>query len=327
MRYRSGKKLLNPNEDKYDAMINYACALEMIDEDLTLLLFALTKAAQKFGGRNKSEHWNMLVNLVGKEKVFLNYARKLIDLSRKDEIERILQCAMQLQKIMGPGDSSDILSFVDRHRHLIIALFPSGSAFWIKIPFAARKAVLRCFADLVQNNYFAVRLVGNAANGMLPTISKLAKYGKCISITLATIPIIYEVYRSVSLWWNGDISGKRAAQNIIDASVVAAGSIGGAAVGSYFGPVGALVGAMFGGLAGNLLKKLTQIFDLPKTEALEKAYQYLGVHHRASDAEVSEAYRKRLLIDHPDKGGSNEAFYKLQTYMAIIQAARGKKAD
>uniref|UniRef100_A0A914YL88 J domain-containing protein n=1 Tax=Panagrolaimus superbus TaxID=310955 RepID=A0A914YL88_9BILA len=212
---------------------------------------------------------------------------------------------------MVPSDENKVLSFVDKNRHWIAALFASDSALWIEISDIAKQAVYKFFADLIQN-LKTIHIVANAEKEMLQRMSMLAKAGKL---------------------WNNEISGERAAQNISDAFIILGSSVVGATalvtVGNvlgYLNPLGwAAAGAALGGFGGIWLTHLTQIFDLPKTEAVEKAYKYLDIHHRASDAEVAAAFRKRLLIDHPDKGGSKEAFCKLQACMALIRISRGEK--
>ena len=59
--------------------------------------------------------------------------------------------------------------------------------------------------------------------------------------------------------------------------------------------------------------------------ALEHAYNYLGITHKASNDEVNKAYKKLCLELHPDKeGGDEEEFKKLQIYISIISVARGE---
>lgn len=112
-------------------------------------------------------------------------------------------------------------------------------------------------------------------------------------------------------WWNGEISGKRCAKNCIDAAftitVGAAGGLGGGLFGALVGPVGFFAGGIIGGYisskaAETMVDWLTQkIFSLPKDEATEKAYNYLGVKMSASNDEVNFAFRKLCLEHHPDK--------------------------
>lgn len=78
-------------------------------------------------------------------------------------------------------------------------------------------------------------------------------------------------------------------------------------------------------LVETLVKCLTDyFFDLAKDVAVEKAYSFLKMKHRCTNLEVNEAYKKLLLVYHPDKGGSKEKFCQLQASLAIISKARGE---
>lgn len=62
----------------------------------------------------------------------------------------------------------------------------------------------------------------------------------------------------------------------------------------------------FGGFYGG--------FDDPEEKPVDKDYPYsvFGLKKSASDDDVKKAYRKSVLKAHPDKGGSNETFRKIQ---------------
>ena len=63
-------------------------------------------------------------------------------------------------------------------------------------------------------------------------------------------------------------------------------------------PVCSAIGGMIGGLTGfqtgrYLMERITSsILDLPKTEAIEKAYNFMGVHHSADNSELNKAFRR-----------------------------------
>ena len=149
---------------------------------------------------------------------------------------------------------------------------------------------------------------------------------------------------SIKRWWRGEISGKRCAKNVIDAGLLyvttSAGTCAGAGLGALIGtpggPVGNILGAVIGGatgLAGGwVMGKVTQgciqkftckVFDLPKTAALDKAYNFFGLRHDATNADIRETYRRLALVYHPDKGGNEKDFVKLKIFYDIIRAARG----
>ena len=137
------------------------------------------------------------------------------------------------------------------------------------------------------------------------------------------------VFSSIKRWWKGEISGKRCAKNVIDATLLyvsswAGGAGLGALIGMVGGPVGAAVGSAVGGAAGLVggwaAGKVTQgpiqrftckIFDLPKTEALDKAYEFFGLRHNATNAEIKERWNSLVRVYHLDRGGKDENFHKL----------------
>lgn len=57
-------------------------------------------------------------------------------------------------------------------------------------------------------------------------------------------------------------------------------------------------------------------WDIPEgtEETLDENYPYnvFGLKKSASNEDVKKAYRKKILKSHPDKGGSNELFRKIQ---------------
>ncbi|XP_060599855.1 uncharacterized protein LOC132753408 isoform X2 [Ruditapes philippinarum] len=181
----------------------------------------------------------------------------------------------------------------------------------------------------------------------------LALYeGKAITFARKTQPVVRVAFEKVYLaanvimnikrWWKGEITGVRCAKNIIDCGVRVAAGIGGgiggeiigASVGSFFGPVGIGFGMVVGAIAGGMLAattaeslcdRLTQwMFGLPKSEALEKAYTFLGTSCNDSNSVVNSHYRRLALLYHPDKGGDAEKWTRLQYSMAIIKEARGE---
>ena len=101
-------------------------------------------------------------------------------------------------------------------------------------------------------------------------------------------------------------------------------------MGSLAGPVGTLAGGIIGGIISSavinsLIDKLTQsLFVIPKSEALENAYNFFGVKATASNDEINTAYRKLCLKHHPDKGGKPEDFHFVQVNMGVIKVARGE---
>uniref|UniRef100_A0A914W1C7 J domain-containing protein n=1 Tax=Plectus sambesii TaxID=2011161 RepID=A0A914W1C7_9BILA len=173
--------------------------------------------------------------------------------------------------------------------------------------------------------------VSNASNAVQVDNS----FGHGVAMAIVAVYLTYKAMYNIRRWWKDNISGKRVAKNIIDSctTLVAGygGSTAGATAGSFFGPTGTLIGSVIGGLAGSsggglLINMLTQeLFDIPKDEALENAYNFLGVSRHATNNEINKAYRSLSLKYHPDKAGSQQEFVKLQACMEIIKVARGEE--
>ncbi|CAL8112379.1 unnamed protein product [Orchesella dallaii] len=159
--------------------------------------------------------------------------------------------------------------------------------------------------------------------------------GTMVMVGLAAVFLTWECYKNMKRWWRKEISGKRCAKNCIDSlSQIGAGMVGGvagAAVGTMVCPiVGTCIGGIVGGLLSGYAAKVfsdaitRNIFDLPKEEALEKAFNYLGVHHTASNNEINKNFHRLCLKHHPDKGGNAADFHLLQHHMTTIKISRGE---
>jgi hypothetical protein len=164
----------------------------------------------------------------------------------------------------------------------------------------------------------------------------LLKHGTKIACGLAAVALAYVVFKNIYRWYTGEISGKRCAKLILDSISSLAGGVAvgcaGAAIGGCIGPVGMVLGGVIGGLIGGKSIELAadwltrKIFDLPKEEAVENAYNFLGVKQNASNDEINKKFRTLCLKYHPDKGGKAEDFQKLQISMAVIKFSRGEVA-
>merc|ERR1712137_724999 len=103
----------------------------------------------------------------------------------------------------------------------------------------------------------------------------------------------HEALYNIRRWYNGDISGARAAKNIVDEAVSIGGGIGGCSagstIGSHVGPMGAIAGCAIGSVLGSvgassLSDYLTiRIFSIPREEAVEKAYKFFELPQDAAN--------------------------------------------
>lgn len=166
----------------------------------------------------------------------------------------------------------------------------------------------------------------------LGDIVELKSFSKKIGVVLVFAILSYEAAVNMKKWWKGEISGVRCAKNVVDSLGSCAGGLalasGGAYVGAVAGPVGVVCGALVGGLLGSvaaatLTDWATQcLFNVPKDVALENAYNYLEVSQTASNDEINKSYKRLCLVYHPDKGGSDEAFHKLQMCLQVVRLQR-----
>ena len=176
----------------------------------------------------------------------------------------------------------------------------------------------------------AIRQSANIALNLSKCIS-----GKMFGFTLAAVYLSYEIYKDICRWWKGEISGVRCVKNVIDGTASMAAGVGGgfagAAIGTALIPgVGTVIGGIVGGItAASVMSALSdwvtqKIFNLPKEEALENAYRFLGLSYGASNDQINAAFKRLVLKYHPDKGGSYEDWHKLQVSMAVIKASKGE---
>ncbi|CAG0892411.1 unnamed protein product [Cyprideis torosa] len=72
---------------------------------------------------------------------------------------------------------------------------------------------------------------------------------------------------------------------------------------------------------GHLIPKLS--FKSFKDEALKNAYDWMDhLPCNASNEDIKDRYRELCLRYHPDKGGQQEDFQKLQCCMGVIKASK-----
>lgn len=148
---------------------------------------------------------------------------------------------------------------------------------------------------------------------------------------LVLVPTVC-VLRNIGRCFFSTISIKRCAKIIVDECLGNAGRFGGEMLAVWLfttagsaACVGATVCALIGHLAAkNLSDRLTQyIFHIPKDEALENAYNFIGVKPTASNNEIKTAFRMLCNKYYPEeKNGEKCKFVELLNHMAIIKAAR-----
>jgi len=141
--------------------------------------------------------------------------------------------------------------------------------------------------------------------------------------------------RNIYRWWIGEISGKRCAKSVLDSLGSVSGGMvlgaAGAALGLYVRPGGTVLvrvaGSFVGNIGGGILARYItqQIFGIPEDEALENAYNFLGLESDAENNEINYAFRRLCLKHHPDRPkGNADKFIKLQVNLQIIKTSRGE---
>uniref|UniRef100_A0AC34FWE9 J domain-containing protein n=1 Tax=Panagrolaimus sp. ES5 TaxID=591445 RepID=A0AC34FWE9_9BILA len=341
------------SENNCQAVIDLACSIfgGSDPEALTILMHKLASEERMFGGRVLN--WQTLADFVNQKQSFKSHANSLIKDSRRNDSEAILDAAVEIEKKMHQNCSTEFgaIDFFDRNPNLISSdLFCGQIELWNDLPQSGKLAILKFISNCVQN-ISVLHSIGKNENFNL-IILRTSIYAKSVSITLATLPIPHEILRAAYLWWYEKLHGKLAASKVVNSTISVIPRFGKA-----FNEVGKVVCELgtskttaisaarrmtiCGGqnqnrniatesdldtVANKLFIEILyeQIFVLQKPESQGLAYKYLNIRSGASDADVAEAYRRHLLIDHPDKGGNKEAFCKLQAFMAIICIARGE---
>ena len=168
------------------------------------------------------------------------------------------------------------------------------------------------------------------------------------NVTLVVPNLRFDIRKLIRKWWNGEITGADCVAGMLlfgvaavaGLVVVAAGFVGGAAIGAtagtaVLGPIGAIVGAISGAVIGAFVGGITAeiiaglllgwFYSKPQREALSDSYTFLGVSEEATNSEINSRFRHLAMQYHPDRpGGDPKMWAKLQHAMAIIRVARGE---
>ena len=165
----------------------------------------------------------------------------------------------------------------------------------------------------------------------METVSTVCKWTSRAGVVLTVGVLGYELYDNIRKYWKGEIDGYTCAENLTTSFGTAAAGFAGAA-----GAVALCAGAgpwglVFAGVAGAVLasglttvavKAIFQgLFGTDRDRALTKAYGVLGLESGASPHEVRQAYLTRAKETHPDKGGDQKEFIKINSAYELIRAS------
>eukprot|EP00112_Aurelia_sp_Birch-Aquarium-sp1_P025354 Seg84.1 transcript_id=Seg84.1/GoldUCD/mRNA.D3Y31 product="DnaJ protein" protein_id=Seg84.1/GoldUCD/D3Y31 len=310
------------------------------EEDLCRILFFLDEensAYMENQERPYAPQWRSLKATINNEKAFKMLAEKLSEDTKRANKDQAFRYRMNMvyEQMLDYSEDSlpadhcqgfDLVRFKDSELNSTSVSAGFARA-WSMIPAAAKDNIREILPRLISD-----RRVVSSIDEFVGMVDKTG--GTVVMVGLAAVHLFYKAYQHIKRWWAGEISGKRCAKSLIDdtAAIIGGmtGGVGGAALGSLLGPCGTVLGGIVGGWVAAattnvIFDRLTQtIFGIPQSEALEKAYIYLGVEMSSSNGEVNKAFRQLCLKHHPDKGGDTDEFVVLQCHMAVIRQARGE---
>ena len=153
----------------------------------------------------------------------------------------------------------------------------------------------------------------------------------------------WQALELIDSWRKGEKSGKEVALAFVieTGSVLGgiaggtAGHVVGAAAGRLVGCelcgsiVGSVIGAWIGSAAGQAFIEVffANFFALTPDKGLNEAYAYYDANPSTSVEELNKKYRTLAKQHHPDKGGSQQEFLKLNLYLDVIRQDRQAKED
>ncbi len=277
----------------------------------------------------------------GSYQYLVAFVNKLVSLAKT------LNCLGRIEEMkknnLNPAQPKTIPKGVSYYWSLLMQYAPDHT---VSLLGATFKVGLEMLPKLFKNTKMQRLIIGvdDFVAGLLPS----NPYKLCFGISAAYIVgvCIYNVWQC----WNNGMSKSRAGKNIMDTVITTvAGNLAGFGVASLVTPVTAPIGIVLLITAGigigasfilvPIVDRLTQwIFNLPKEEALEKAFYILGVKKNATDEDIRSAYRHRMRDYHEDKlrqrGASKEEIeegmlkiYELQQALGYITVERQKLAN
>ncbi len=307
-------------------------------EDLSRVIYFLTTALAEY---KEEPYFTTLQSLNNKPALLKAVVQKLADDCRSDIYDAQYRQFMYELWSNYMKEGSD----VDDGQRWQIALMSAEL-----VP-STYHAFMRAVANLSHESFLALQSAiqstfggGCIAQYLGNSLVTARKAMPVVRVTLVVAYLAFEVFVNIRRWWKEEITGVRCLKNIIDSGLsVAAGVAGGvggemlgvAAAGFFsLGPVGIAIAAIGSAIAGSVLgataaqtlsDKLTQwFFGIPKSEALENAYNFMEVPASSTNSDINKQFRRLASQYHPDKGVYADDWTKLQYSIAAIRQARGE---
>ncbi|XP_057315558.1 uncharacterized protein LOC130656675 [Hydractinia symbiolongicarpus] len=304
-------------------------------EDFSRTLWYLDQEEKEYKG-GESPVWKTLNMATSSEDAFKMYASNLA--ADTKEAKRDPQFRKTMSEIyQNLLDVNGSPSHDGQNYHFSVAKlqisksFPELAKIWEIIGVEGQKELLPMIKEVCLSLHSKnLVLVADELTGLV------TKHGGTpIMVALSSVYLAYDAVINIRRWWKGEITGVRCVKNIIDTASGltggAGGGLGAAALVGYVGggPAYVFAGGIFGSIFGHYLgetisDRLTQwIFGIPKSAALEEAYNYLGVKPTDSNDKINQAYHQLSRKYHPDKAsGKDEDFIKVQVAMEVIKNSR-----
>ena len=212
-----------------------------------------------------------------------------------------------------------------------------------------KKTVSKAILDTGKTGGMAA-LVGGGVSTTLSTINTfgLSSTNQTISQVSSSvlknstwiIPVLFavpKIHEEIELYWKQQKSGVECCKNLMGfATTTLVGMAGGTAtialvsllfpgIGSVVAAGVSAVGGVMATMASNRLFELySDILKPNPQDTLQEALLWFGLSHETK-YNVNERYKTLRKIYHPDSGGTNESFVRLQTYYSVIVASVNSK--
>ena len=188
---------------------------------------------------------------------------------------------------------------------------------------------------LILRDSSAAAGVEAAASKQLATrfsnMGTVCKWTSRAGVVLTVGMLGYDFYYNVRDYYSGKIDGYTCAQNLTASCCSVAAGIGGGAAACALCAGAGPWGLAFAGVAGGILASgLSEVgvraifegfFGSDRDRAVGRAYETLGLKKGSTPEEIRHVYLQRAKKTHPDKGGDEQEFIKINSAYELIRAS------